>query len=190
MGNTFQYDVFLSFSGKDEERVKLLWSDLSSNGLKVFWSDKTLKESVGKSFFSVIQNALSESEHFLLCCTDNAMQSSWVKLEYETFFTEFHIKNKERLLILYHDNNFNRDNIPPFLKGLQTSTSLDEIIRLLGGADIKKLTQEIENFKKCVNRLTQENLLLKSEKETLISRYSILEYENNLLKNKINFIEK
>ncbi len=154
MGNTFQYDVFLSFSGKDEERVKLLWSDLSSNGLKVFWSDKTLKESVGKSFFSVIQNALSESEHFLLCCTDNAMQSSWVKLEYETFFTEFHIKNKERLLILYHDNNFNRDNIPPFLKGLQTSTSLDEIIRLLGGADIKKLTQEIENFKKCINRLT------------------------------------
>ncbi len=161
MDDKFQYDVFLSFSGKDEERVKLLWSDLSSNGLRVFWSDKTLKESVGKSFFSVIQNALAESEHFLLCCTENAMRSSWVRLEYETFFSEFHINNKERLLILYHDNNFDRGNIPPFLKGLQTSTNLDEIIRLLGGADIKKLTQEIENLKKCVNSANTRKFIVK-----------------------------
>jgi hypothetical protein len=77
----YEYDVFLSFAGADEELVKPLWQQLSMSGLRVFWSDEIMKQNVGKSFFEVIQNALEKSRHFVLFCTDYAMQSGWVKVE-------------------------------------------------------------------------------------------------------------
>ena len=43
MGGTFDYDVFLSFSASDEGLVRPVWQELCLSGLRVFWSDATLK---------------------------------------------------------------------------------------------------------------------------------------------------
>lgn len=167
MNDKFQYDVFLSFASKDEEQAKLLWNELSSNGLRVFWSNQTLKESVGQSFFSVIQNALENSEHFLVVCTDHAMKSKWVRMEYETFFSQFYIHDKERRLIIYHDKCFDRIKIPVFLRNLQTSNDIKEVVSILGGEDIEKIKQENILLQKEVHRLRSENNKLISENYSL-----------------------
>ena len=44
MTDPFEYDVFVSFSSADEQLVKPIWQELCSNGLRVFWSDSTLKK--------------------------------------------------------------------------------------------------------------------------------------------------
>ncbi len=97
-----EYDVFLSFSSKDEDLAKPIWKELSSSGLRVFWSDESLKSEIGQSFFTVIQNSLIQSEHFVLVSTPNAWKSNWVKEEYETFFSNCYVPSKrERRLIIY-----------------------------------------------------------------------------------------
>jgi len=121
----FEYDAFLSFASHDEEIVKPLWQELCQNGLRVFWSDASLKSSIGQSWFDVIQNSLINSEHLILICTTNSMKSEWVKEEYQTFYSQCYLKsNKKRRLILKLEDSFNVDSLPPFLKNIQATTSI------------------------------------------------------------------
>ena len=53
--------------------------------LNAFFEDKT---------FEKIDFALKSSKSFVLLSTTNSMSSEWVKTEYETFFNEYFISNK------------------------------------------------------------------------------------------------
>lgn len=136
----FDYDVFLSFSAQDHELVKPIWQRLSSSGVRVFWSDETLKQAAGRSFVSVIQNALDASKDFVLVWTANAARSPWVEEEYQAFYSHAYIRDKatRRLIVLCPDQAF-LSKLPPLLRHLQSVQHVDDLARVLGVVDIQQL---------------------------------------------------
>lgn len=175
---SYDYDIFLSFSIEDEEIVKPLWNHLRLGGLRVFWSNSTLKEKVGQSWFSIIQESLDRSRHFVLFCTYNSMNSNWVKEECDTFYSQYHVGSKgKRRFIPFYYRDFDTNLLPAYIKKLQSETSIEKLVKQLGGIDIdklleknKKLKNENENLKTENDNLIKELILLKSDlkKETIL----------------------
>ncbi len=176
MEDLFEYDVFLCFAGKDEELVKPLWQEMSLSGLRVFWSDETLKENVGQSFFEVIQSALVKSRHFLLFCTDKAMLSEWVRIEYVTFFNECYLPSRrKRRLVLFKTKDFDKSSLPPFLRTIQLTESSEEVIKNLGGVDILMLKRENKRLNEKVKLAEGEIFELKGEITKRTKAYKALQ---------------
>ncbi len=139
----FDYDVFLSFASDDEEVVRPLWERLCLSGLKVFWSDATLKQKLGESWFDSIQNALERSRHFVLVVSSSSMTSEWVKREYKAFYNHCYQAGARRLVPVLA-GTFHVSKLPLLLKDLQVSHlnkpgSIDTLISLLGGEDFSAL---------------------------------------------------
>jgi hypothetical protein len=167
MTNPFEYDVFISFSSADEEIVKPIWQELSSNGLRVFWSDSSLKKEVGNSWFEIIEKSLERSRHMLLICSDNSINSKWVQREYRAFFDFCYSANSRRLIPLL-TRGYTPNNLPPFLRQLQVGKIDDpqfiqEIISILGGVNIEKLQLELQSLREQLNLLLIENESLKEQ---------------------------
>lgn len=148
----FDYDVFLSFASDDEEVVRPLWQQFCLSGLKVFWSDATLKQRLGESWFDSIQSALERSRHFVLVVSPSSMTSEWVKREYKAFYNHCYQAGVRRLVPVLA-GTFHVSKLPLLLKDLQVShlnepTSVDTLISLLGGEDFNALRNrlaELEN---------------------------------------------
>ena len=193
MDTAFEYDVFISFASADEDMVLPIWQQLSSNGLRVFWSDESLKENAGKPFFSVIQDALSRSRHMLLVCTEDSMNSKWVKLEYETFYGQFFIQNQSlRRLLIYPDQNFDLKQLPPFLRSIQVSKSTDDLLQLLGSTELQALKDKMEKVELELNdyksKYEKSHALLSGlsdQLEVKTKDYDLLKIESYDLKQQI-----
>lgn len=194
MADPFEYDVFLSFSSADEEIVKPIWQELCSNGLRVFWSDSTLKKEVGNSWFEVIEKSLERSRHMLLVCSDNSMGSKWVKREYRAFFDYCYSPSSRRLIPLL-TREFPPKNLPLFLRELQVgkisdSNFIQEIIPILGGVNIERLQQELKSLQEQVNLLSTEKELLRKNVKTESNRVNTLIKENKSLKEQNSLLNK
>jgi hypothetical protein len=164
MNSFYDYDVFLSFASKDTEVAKEVWQTLSLSGLRVFWSSDTLRNTVGQSFVSKIQESLIESQNFLLYWSENAENSAWVEEEYQTFYSQCYMKDKaSRRLIILLKKEKELTSLPPFLKNLQISRSIEEIIPILGGVDIRKIKQENQELQRQLNLFRNENQELKKK---------------------------
>lgn len=189
MADPFEYDVFISFSSADEKIVKPIWQELCSNGLRVFWSDSTLKKEVGNSWFDVIEKSLERSRHMLLVCSDNSMNSKWVQREYRAFFDYCYSPSSRRLIpLLTHE--FSPKSLPLFLRELQVgkvsdSNFIQEIIPILGGINIEKLQQELKSLQEQVNMLLIENRNLSKNEKIETNKVDELIEENKLLKTQL-----
>ena len=125
----FEYDVFLSFSSQDLAEAQAVAEELRGYGLSLFLSDEVLKANTGSSFFEKIDYALHHSQHFVLLSSPAAMVSEWVKTEYETFFNEYHIKNKrQRRFIVLKSQAFQLDLVPRLLRRLQFAATAKDIL--------------------------------------------------------------
>jgi hypothetical protein len=125
----FEYDAFLSFSSKDLEEARQVCAELRGYGLHVFLSDEVLKANTGQSFNQKIEQALSNSQHFILLSSVNSMASEWVQIEYETFFNECYIKNKkQRRFIILKGEEFSLQHIPKIYRRLQFAGTPKEIL--------------------------------------------------------------
>jgi hypothetical protein len=133
MDQTFQYDIFLSFSGEDQESARNIFTQLASYGVRVFFSDETLKSDAGSAFYFRIETGLEHSQHFLLAATHNSMRSHWVRVEYSTFYTAFHVHDGERrrFFIVLPDKDFDRRELPLLLRSLQIPESVEAIARIV-----------------------------------------------------------
>lgn len=184
MDEAFEYDVFLSFSSEDQDDVKPIWQKLCISGLRVFWSDSSLKSNVGQLWFDVIQNSLVKSRHFVLVCSKNSMNSEWVRQEYQTFYSQCFLKASGlRRMILKIENNFDSNLLPPFLKNLQTTRSVDDIVSSLGGINIQMLKLELDHLKRDLQEERLEKQRITQELDALkrISTDKSLE-QSNLIK--------
>src|SRR6266542_2267517 len=189
MNDPFEYDVFLSFSSADEEIVKPIWQELCSNGLRVFWSDSTLKKEVGNSWFEVIGKSLERSRHMLLICSDSSMNSKWVQREYRAFFDYCYSANSRRLIPLL-TREFRPNNLPLFLRQLQVGNINDpqfiqENIPILGGVNIEKLQQELQFLREQVNLLSIENESLSEKSRVGANKVKALTQENKVAKERL-----
>ncbi len=147
MSDSFEYDVFLSFSSADAEAVRPTWQHLCKNGLRVFWSDTTLRTEMGRAWFDVIENSLERSRHLVLFCTARALQSEWVKREYKAFYNHCYRPNERRLVPALIDG-FNVGELPLFLRDLQVADlrvleGVSTLLHVLGDTTISDLRKNL-----------------------------------------------
>jgi AAA-like domain/TIR domain len=96
MTRDFLWDVFLSHSSRDKPRVRQLAINLRDAGLRV-WLDEWMIQP-GDDIYATIEQGLEYSRALILCISQAAIDSDWVKLERNT--TIFRDpQNKERRFI-------------------------------------------------------------------------------------------
>jgi hypothetical protein len=185
MTSPFDYDVFLSFSILDEQIAKPIWQELSTDGLRVFWSDETLKTKAGISWYEVIEKSLERSKHLLLICSENSMNSEWVKREFRAFYDLCYSSDKRRLIPVL-TRGFLPSSLPFFLRELQamrldSPQFFEEVLPMLGGVDIEKLQRENQCLQEQVDDLTDKNLRLQEEVTSLMkeNEYQKKELDND-----------
>ncbi len=147
MGEDFDYDVFLSFCSDDEGIARPMWEELSHGGLRVFWSEATLKERLGELWPDTIQSSLERSRHLLLIGTRSSMSSKWVTFEWQAFFNNYY-KPGHRRLITALVGDYTVSQLPLLLRQLQAVRldergSLEAIIPLLGGTNVNELRNRL-----------------------------------------------
>ena len=167
MADIFEYDVFLSFASSDEEIVKPIWQELCLSGLRVFWSDASLKKEAGNSWFEVIQSSLEKSRHLVLFCSPASMVSQWVQREYSAFLSHCYRPNVRRLVPVLLQG-YKASDLPLFIKNLEAwhlgcGTSMKDLISLLGGVNIEELRSENEFLKQNLESLSHEKSSMEAE---------------------------
>jgi len=80
MSNTFDYDVFVSYSSQDKQVVHALAERLKQGGLRV-WLDKWAIQS-GPMIGLQIQHGLEKSRTLLMCMSPAYFDSEWTTLEH------------------------------------------------------------------------------------------------------------
>jgi hypothetical protein len=159
MGESFDYDVFLCFADDDEPIARPIHRELCQSGLRVFWSDATMKEKIGQSWLEAVQSALERSQHFLLIASRASMQSQWVKREYEAFLAHCNNKDLRRLIPLL-TKGYAAASLPLFLRNLEAAQlenpdSVKQVIHLLGGTPINDLKTQLEAQTKKYDKLNK-----------------------------------
>ena len=80
----------------------------------------------------MIGDALENSRFFFLLSTKDSMESDYVKLEYETFHSQFYMKNQdERKFIILKGSDFSINNVPYIYRILQFANNPKEILDTL-----------------------------------------------------------
>ncbi len=74
------YDVFLSYSGLDEQDAHSLFEQMETDGFKVYFAKKSLQ--AGDSFSEEIRQALIRSSELWVLITPNSLASEWVTTEW------------------------------------------------------------------------------------------------------------
>ncbi len=80
-----QYNVFISHRSDDKPWVRTLALNLQKAGLKVFLDEWELVP--GDSFIAGLEQGLEISHSGVLVCTPGAMESDWVRVEYDRLMT-------------------------------------------------------------------------------------------------------
>ena len=125
----FEFDIFLCYSSIDTKAAGKIYRTLSQAGYTVFFSEEKLKNEAGLSYFEKIEHALIHSKNFLLLCTSNAIQSEWVKVEYETYFNECYLKEKtKRRFFILEGEGFTANKVPLLLRRIQYVKDIPSLI--------------------------------------------------------------
>jgi hypothetical protein len=148
MSHHFLHDVFISFAHGDTSKVRTIYAKLTSFGLRVFWSDRTLEP--GKPFPGELEKALMGSQHFVLYFSENSAKSEWVGKEWNTFLQNCHFKDKEnRRMYVLVEKSCPQELVPLLLRDIQRPESIDHII-----TELIKFT--MENLKRDLSGTTKE----------------------------------
>ncbi len=82
MEERFAYDVFLSHSAKDKPRVRRLAERLKEAGLRVWFDEWAIRP--GDDIYIAVERGLQDSRTQVLCLSQSALESDWVKIERST----------------------------------------------------------------------------------------------------------
>ena len=94
MDKEADFDVFISFKAEDENGnatedsviARRIYDELTSRGIKTFFSAVTLDGRVGDEYEPIIYRALFSCKHFILVTTNEAyIEAPWVKNEWTRF---------------------------------------------------------------------------------------------------------
>lgn len=131
----FRFDLFFSFASQNRAAARQLVSQLRGYGLRIFFSDESLKERVGESFVQSINQALDQSNHFLWFCTPESTTSAWVRLECEIFFNQVHLPDaQKRRFFIFKGQGFDPGLLPMLYRNLQFADKPEQIIQNLPNA--------------------------------------------------------
>jgi hypothetical protein len=84
MADSYQYQVFISYSSKDREWARRMEQDLRARGVdKIFLDERTLE--TGLPWAPALKDAVRASRHLLVLWSKNASSSQWVAAEMAQF---------------------------------------------------------------------------------------------------------
>jgi WD40 repeat protein len=98
MSNTFDYDVFISYSSQDKQVVHALAKRLKQEGLRV-WLDAWAIQP-GDMISLQIQRGLEQSRTLLMCMSRAYFDSEWTTLEHHTLLFRDPTNEKRRFIPL------------------------------------------------------------------------------------------
>jgi len=95
-GKAFDYySCFISYSKKDEEFAKRLYTDLQTEGVGCWLDSEDLK--IGRKIRLEIEKAIRIHDKLLLVLSESSLKSTWVDDEVETAFEKERKENKSVL---------------------------------------------------------------------------------------------
>lgn len=106
--------VFISYSHQDESKVKFLHEGLAMGGVPHFFDRSYLKP--GDIFPKVIQDYINSADLFVLCWSENAAQSDYVKKERIQALERAYPKVQDGKLLIYPISIEPRTELPSDMK--------------------------------------------------------------------------
>jgi hypothetical protein len=83
------FDVFLSFSGEDEDRAREVFEYLANQGLRVFFSRESIPQLAQADYMKAINTALDKARHMIVLSSSAAgFAKPWVEREWTMFLNE------------------------------------------------------------------------------------------------------
>lgn len=109
MAETFNYDVFISHSAKDNSAVRELAERLRKDGLRVWLDDQS-----GDSIPLKIKQVLEQSRTLVLMMSANVTASEWVLFEHHSVLFRDPTNQQRRFIPLRLDDAEIRDALKQF----------------------------------------------------------------------------
>jgi len=82
MSTAFSFDIFLSHNVNDKPRVRSLAEHLRAEGLRVWFDEWAIKP--GDDIYLAVEDGLEAARVLVLCLSEHALGSDWVKMERST----------------------------------------------------------------------------------------------------------
>jgi hypothetical protein len=145
MSSEFKYDVFLSYSTKDKEKVHALAQRLKHDGLRVWLDAWAIRP--GDLISLKIQQGLEQSRILLMCMSPAYFASDWGRMEHLTLLFRDPTNAQRRLIPLLIAECKPPDIIAQFSRIDWRTASEEEYAKLLAacrGADLVKVKAEIK----------------------------------------------
>ncbi len=99
------YDLYLSYSSKDQSFAKLLCEALEYNGLRVFYALRDVL--YGGEYSESIVSAIKVSKYFVPIISDNSVTSKWCRRELELALHEAQDRSKPIIPVCLSSNTMN-----------------------------------------------------------------------------------
>lgn len=155
--------VFISYTHKDKEKVLPLASYISRLGLRVWMDTKELIG--GQVIIHELNKAISESDIYLVCLSQNAVQSQWVTNELNTALTLETTKKRPKVIPVMIE----KCNLPIALTG---RLYVDMTASLSEAKD--KIRQTIQSYLSELDiALAEEKEKIPAERELFLSSLSL-----------------
>jgi archaellum biogenesis ATPase FlaH len=106
-------DVFISHKSEDAKLSKKIYDYLTSQGLTVFESNHTLKESSNANFIDEIDENLRTVQNMVVVSSSlSNIESKWVAHEWKTFLGELRSEKKNGNIITVYAPPLTLNDIP------------------------------------------------------------------------------
>jgi formylglycine-generating enzyme required for sulfatase activity len=177
-----KYDIFFSFSSKNLTEAEDIAVKLRKSGLRVFFSKDSLEDQSGKYFLREIKEALKKSQHFLLLCTPEAIDSAYVQDECETFLQTYVESRKERRIFILRGIGFQLSLLEKVnFENIQT-TELSTVFRILGKEQPQDdLNERMAEYKALFLDYYKDDIITEAERSILERTKKNLQLPNEIV---------
>jgi hypothetical protein len=120
----FLYDIFLSYSQHDQNKVKEVREQFFAAGLRAFYAPIDLNESVGTvNWQNNILEAVRRSHHLGVYCSKDSALSEWVEREVKAFQST-HQEQADKLILAIPDPDLSEAELERVLKPIPVLNSV------------------------------------------------------------------
>jgi hypothetical protein len=120
----FLYDIFLSYSQHDQNKVKEIREQFTAAGLRAFYAPIDLSESVGTvNWENNIFEAVRRSHHLGVYCSKDSALSEWVDREVKAFQST-HQEQADKLILAIPDPDLSKADLERVLKPIPVLSSV------------------------------------------------------------------
>lgn len=117
------YDVYISYSSKDLDKVRILVNRLTQRNVSVWFAENQI--AAGESITRGIEEGISSSRFTICCLSPNFIQSKWCRLEYEASVNK-HVNDNREVLIPVEIHPTAPKDIPILLRDKKIVTGIED----------------------------------------------------------------